>query len=289
MLFAAVLWLTLWLFVHCVPLKAVLLVVLLTASGVFGQVVLFGISRVFMPALPLLLPAFIAVFVLFELMRERRDIREQQTRMRLSEALAVERMRLRIADDLHDDIGSELSAIALEGDLVARRLPAKDPGRRRISSIAGAVREEAENLRDVVWIMNPDQDKIQDLVARMRATASKMLPELRVRFRMGIGFGNVPLEMEFKRHVFLIFKEILHNIVKHAEATSVDVEMELNEEILHLCVKDNGVGFDASAKTEGHGICSLRSRAETIGGTLTIESMPGSGTTVRFKARIARS
>jgi signal transduction histidine kinase len=94
--------------------------------------------------------------------------------------------------------------------------------------------------------------------------------------------------MEFKRHVLMMFKEILNNIVKHAEATSVEITLELDRERLRIRVRDNGRGFDPAVDTDGRGMKTLESRASTIGGLLTIESKQGSGTVVCVEARIAR-
>ncbi|MCK5571776.1 MAG: hypothetical protein KAJ12_03410, partial [Bacteroidetes bacterium] len=209
-------------------------------------------------------------------------------RYRLSKIQGMERLRLRIADDLHDDIGSELGGIALESDLLARRIPGTPPDQARQQAVGTMIRQAAGNLRDVVWIVNPEQDKLQDLLTRMRDVASKMLTGIDYEFKSTGIRGTVVLDMEFKRHVLMMFKEIVNNIVKHAEATSVDINLELDQEHLRICVKDNGRGFDPAVDTDGRGMKTLESRASTIGGQLTIESKQGSGTVVCVEARIAR-
>ena len=209
-------------------------------------------------------------------------------RYRVAQIHAQERLRSRIASDLHDDIGSELSAIALDSELVACRLPKDDPHRDRFVALAGAVRAEAEKLRDTVWILNPDQDRIQDLTSRMQDMARRLLPGIQITFQCGNAIKDLSLDMQFKRHIHLMYKEILSNIATHAQATAVSITIELRDAFLHLCVADNGVGFDTSAQAQGHGLKSLRSRAERIGGTLTIESREGGGTVVSCEARIRR-
>jgi ligand-binding sensor domain-containing protein/signal transduction histidine kinase len=209
-------------------------------------------------------------------------------RYRLSQVLALERLRLRIADDLHDDIGSELSSIALESDLIARRLSREKPEQDRLLAVGRMIRHAAGNLRDVVWIVNPEQDKLEDLVARMREVAATMLTGIHYAFRVEGPLATVPLEMELKRHVLMMFKEVMNNIVRHAHATRVEIEVELSTKQLRICVNDNGVGFDVATQHGGRGLKSLQSRASVIGGTVEVQSAPGSGTTVCLKTEIIR-
>jgi signal transduction histidine kinase/ligand-binding sensor domain-containing protein len=209
-------------------------------------------------------------------------------RYRLAKVLALERLRLRIANDLHDDIGSDLSSLALESDLIARRIPEGDPGRERLRAVGRTIRSAADNLRDVVWIVSPDQDRVQDLEERMREGTAKMLQGLPYEFRSAGSMLSTPLDIEFKRHVLMIFKEMLHNVVSHAQASRVEVEFELNNGHMRLCVQDDGVGFEPSGKQSGRGLRSLRARASAIGGTVTIESTPGKGPAVCLEADITR-
>jgi len=207
--------------------------------------------------------------------------RYRQLKMR-----GVEELRFRIANDLHDDIGSELSAIALESDLIARRLNTLPEQRRRVHEVGRAVRSAAEQLRDVVWIVNPEQEKLGDLVGRMKEVARTLLAGLEVSLSVRWTPRAVSVAMEFKRNVLLMYKEILNNIVRHAHASKATILIEVKDGLIHVCVTDNGTGFDSKAPTTGRGLKSIRARAEHIGGTLTVESTPGAGTNVCFRGRI---
>jgi signal transduction histidine kinase/streptogramin lyase len=210
-------------------------------------------------------------------------------RYRISAVQEMERLRLRIADDLHDDIGSALSAVALESDLIARRLSSEPEEQKRIREVGRGVRSAADTLRDVVWIVNPEQEQLSDLVARLRGVARTMLRGINVTFTAPDGLPALALEMEFKRNVLLMYKEVLNNIARHARASRVVILIEETENMLHVCVRDNGIGFDRATRTDGQGLRSMGARAESIGGNLTIESTPGSGTTVCFRGTIPRS
>jgi signal transduction histidine kinase/streptogramin lyase len=209
-------------------------------------------------------------------------------RYRIGRILALERLRLRIANDLHDDIGSDLSSIALESDLLARRIPFAEPAAERFRAVGHAIRRAADNLRDVVWIVSPDQDRMEDLVARLREVTEKMLTVIPFTFTCGEEMNPGSLDMEFKRHVFMMFKEILHNIVRHAAASHVEIRCDIERKRLRLCVRDNGCGFDPAVKHGGRGLHSLQSRASTIGGKLSIQSAPHKGTEICLEADIAR-
>ena len=210
-------------------------------------------------------------------------------RNRLARVRETERLRLRIADDLHDDIGSELSGIALQADLIARSLPPDSPARARLTNVGQTIRSAGENLRDVVWIVNPDLDSVPDLITRMRSTAARMLAGHQYTFDSPAADPSVSLSLEFKRHVLMMFKEMLNNVIRHARATNVRIEVTLQSPRFRLCVADNGAGFDSTSEAGGRGLASLRLRAGAIGGVLTIESAPGSGTRVCLEADITRS
>ena len=210
-------------------------------------------------------------------------------RYRLSKHLELQRLRLRIADDLHDDIGSELSGIAIESDLIARQLPTEDPLGARLANVGRSIRGASDNLRDVVWIVNPELDRIPDLVARLQAIAGKMLAGHRLTFEFTGSAPQLSLDMEFKRHILMMVKEILNNILRHAQATHVTIEVDLRETHLRLCVIDDGVGFAVETPSTGFGLAGLRTRAAAIGGDLTVHSTPGTGTRVCLDADIIRS
>ena len=210
-------------------------------------------------------------------------------RNRLTKALAMEHLRLRIADDLHDDIGSRLSGVALHADLLARSLPSDSSMRDRLTDIGLTVRTVGEDLRDVAWIINPEYDSVPrsrrpDEIDR-RNDAGR--PSVRVRIPRE--FLNGFPRHGIQRHVLMMFKEMLNNIVRHARATTVRIEVSLTDNSFRLCVADNGIGFDPSAESDGRGLASMRTRAEGISGVLSVESTPGSGSRICLEADITRS
>jgi len=205
---------------------------------------------------------------------------------RVSKLLEMERMRLRIASDLHDDIGSNLGSIALLGDLIRNSgsFPAEQT--RLLHEISKSARLTADALRDIVWVINPAHDKLDNMVLRMKDAAASLLRNIDHSFHCSQHIMAGVLDMEFRRNILLIYKEILHNILKHACATRVDIRIEENNGHLVLTIADNGVGFDPSLSFTGNGLRNLKSRATKIGGHLDIHSLNGKGASFILSAKI---
>lgn len=202
-------------------------------------------------------------------------------RQRVGRLLAMERMRTRIATDLHDDLGSSLSQIAvlsqLAHDSVRRGAAASERSLSRITELSG---ELVDALGDVVWAINPASDSLAELASRMRRFASDLFADKQVKVRMSLPprETRVQLDPQVRRHIYLVFKEALHNVQRHARATRVDVVLCRAGHGWMLRITDDGRGFDLAVASKGHGLASLASRAKRLGGTLTIRSSPTEGT-----------
>ena len=207
-------------------------------------------------------------------------------RLRVRRLLAVERMRLRIAGDLHDDVGASLGSIILLSDMVKRSEVLAPSDRRRLDTIGQTAREMSADLREIVWIVNPEHDHMDDLVERLRHVSANLLDGVPHSFDAPQTLAGGRLDMTFRRNVLLAFKEILHNVRKHADASRVSVRVARDEGQLLIRVSDDGRGFDETPGTNGHGLKSLRDRADRLGGHLSIETAPGSGTTVLLRLPI---
>ncbi|RPI27899.1 MAG: hypothetical protein EHM61_06935 [Acidobacteria bacterium] len=212
-------------------------------------------------------------------------------RFRLRRRLEMERVRTRIATDLHDDIGSSLSQISILCEVAVRRLP-DDPASAidSLSQVTVMTRSLVDAMSDIVWAINPARDSLGDLVHRMRRFANDLFADgsVRHRFEASDTEGRIALSNDFRRQVYLIYKECLHNLVRHAAATEATIELRLADGFLEVEIRDNGVGFDlVAADTGGAGLHSLQSRADALGGQLTIDSKPGAGTRVLCRIPVA--
>jgi signal transduction histidine kinase len=208
-------------------------------------------------------------------------------KLRIRRLRELERLRLRIASDLHDELGSELAGIALASSMVGRQDHLTDKDRRRLADVASGATRVMFALRDIVWSISPEQDTLASLEARMRSVARSLLAGVPHEFRSS-GITPTPIEMDARGHVFLIYKELLHNIVRHARARRVRIGLDATGDRLELQVSDDGVGFDGS-EASGTGLTSIRRRAAAIGASLRIDARPGAGTDVRLTLRMTRT
>jgi signal transduction histidine kinase/streptogramin lyase len=218
------------------------------------------------------------------------NVAEENLRKSKEERLReLELVRKRIASDLHDDIGSSLTQISLLTEVVNQRIDGSDEGvTRPLTMIANSSRELVDAMSDIVWAINPQKDHLSDLTQRMRSLISELstFSSIRFSFRMLPLDLDVPLGANLRREIFLIFKESVNNIVKHAGATEAELEFRVEGNQLFLSVMDNGRGFDLAQENDGHGLISMRTRAESIGGKFDLVSAAGKGTTIIFRAPI---
>ena len=212
-------------------------------------------------------------------------------RSRVAHLLALERVRMRIAADLHDDIGGSLSRISIQSEVAYREIAGlgEQPAR-RLTEIAGSARGLVDALGDVVWSVDPRRDDLASVCRRIREYAADLLGGTGVRFTYAApsGLEKVKLEPQARRQLFLLFKEAVTNVGRHACARSVSLDMQLTNRELRAELRDDGRGFDTMAietcaLSDRHGIASMRARAERLGGRLIVESSAGAGTTLTLR------
>jgi ligand-binding sensor domain-containing protein/signal transduction histidine kinase len=200
-------------------------------------------------------------------------------RYRVARLLEIANMRAHIATDLHDDIGANLTRIALLSE-VAKQTPGDGP----LMSIARIARESVGSMSDIVWAINPNRESLLDLTRRMRQHAEEVftLREIALRFNVPDAPDTVKLGMDLRRDLLLVFKEAVNNAARHSQCTLVEIDLQKQDSRLILTVADNGKGFDPSAESAGQGVVSMRRRAERLRATITITPPPSGGTAVRL-------
>jgi signal transduction histidine kinase/ligand-binding sensor domain-containing protein len=211
----------------------------------------------------------------------------QVYRYRIRRLLELERLRTRIAGDLHDDVGTNLSGILVSTQILERRLKAviPDADKEHIREIGIVARSTQEMMRDIVWMLNPSHDRFGDLVLKMKDVASGLLGDREFEFTVSPEDSPETLSIDFKRNVFLVYKESLNNIVRHSSATRIVVDIVRRNGVFVLKVSDNGKGFDPSLAGSGSGLANMRQRAAQLGGSLIVQSVPGEGTTVILEVK----
>jgi signal transduction histidine kinase len=212
-------------------------------------------------------------------------------RMKVRRRLEMERIRTRIATDLHDDIGSSLTQMSILSEVAVRKLPAEpEAAVEFMSQITAQSRSLVDAMSDIVWAINPARDRFSDLVHRMRRFANDLFAEggIRLRFNAPGEGRDLALGDDVRRHVYLVFKECLHNVVRHSAATEATVDLRIRGGCLELEIRDNGAGFAPDAVVDGgHGLQSMKRRAEAVRGRLGLASVPGQGTRVLLQVPLA--
>jgi len=217
-------------------------------------------------------------------MVERRKYQLQLQRAEQQHALEQERAR--IAQDLHDELGSTLTRLSLLSDLVKVDKDKPEQVETHASKLSQAADQTVRALEEIVWAVRPGSDTLQSLVDYMAHFANELFEGNTARCRLDLphDLPALPLPPDLRHNIFLIVKEALTNALKHSGAGEVQVHAKISGDTLEILVQDDGRGFDPSSLAEGrrNGLGNLRRRAEAIGGELALHSAAGGGTTVKL-------
>ncbi|TVR18187.1 MAG: hypothetical protein EA391_02880 [Balneolaceae bacterium] len=205
---------------------------------------------------------------------------------RVTQLLKVERMRMQIAGDLHDEVGGNLSSISLMTDLINKTDDLEPLFKNRIKRVHETSRKTMEAMSDIVWAIHPDNDKLEDLILKLRDTASELLQNISYRFKVDSLLENEKIQVHFKRDFYLIFKEALHNLVKHSGATEAEISIRKKGKCIQLTIQDNGKGFNTGAVHKGYGIINMQRRSKKMDADFEITSKKDEGTTVMLLTKI---
>jgi ligand-binding sensor domain-containing protein/signal transduction histidine kinase len=205
---------------------------------------------------------------------------------RLERQNAVNQERARIARDMHDDLGANLTQIGLLSEMAGKA--GSDPAQvsQDLRDLSGLAHEVVRHLDELVWVTNPDHDQTISFIDYLGSYAEESLRPrgIACRFDFPAGLLRLSVDSNTRHQFFLAFKEVLNNVLKHAAATEVIFHAHLENYVLHLRVSDNGSGFDSTAKsTFSNGLINLQHRLASLGGTCRFHSIPGQGTEVHFE------
>jgi ligand-binding sensor domain-containing protein/signal transduction histidine kinase len=222
-------------------------------------------------------------------------------RFRVRRLIELERVRTRIATDLHDDIGASLSRMAILSEVVKRQKGTNgEQSTDMLSEIADSARGLVDSMSDIVWSIDPRRDDLRNVVQRVRQFASDVLEAQSIEwdFQVPQELDRIRLGPEQRRHLYLIFKEAINNIARHADCRRVSLSINFDARSLRCEITDDGSGFVPKAPTEalsngrgGHGLPNMQARARELGGRLEVDSNPGGGTRLKltFPLKMART
>lgn len=205
---------------------------------------------------------------------------------------ALEKDRVRIARDMHDDLGTRVTFINMSATLAQRDIEqAPENARRHLAKMTDSTRELIVAMDDLVWAVDPAFDTLDHLASHLTRLAEEMFKDTPVRCRMDIPplLPALSLGSEMRHHIALAVKEALHNVLCHAGPSEVFFALVFDGEEIRITIRDTGVGFDLESDERGHGLDNLASRFKEIGGSCKITSSPGHGTCIVLSCRLAEA
>jgi signal transduction histidine kinase len=198
------------------------------------------------------------------------------------------RVRKQIQQDLHDEIGSQLSTISLVTEHLTKQKP-RETIRCKLLDVNQCAREAIASLNEVIWLTDKEILTLDQCLLLMQKRATQMIDPSRLEIDFPKHSPATPLPGTFKRNLFLLFTEAINNSLKYSDAETITVRARLSDNELILLIADNGCGFDPKTITNGMGLKGIRDRALALKGTLTVTSSPGNGTEILFKTKIKTS
>lgn len=207
-------------------------------------------------------------------------LRFRQRLLDLQQQNAIDKERLRISQDMHDEIGASLTRISILSELVKNKRSNQEESLKIISQISAIAGKVVDDMGEIIWAMNPKNDSAEGFASYLRQYAANYLEQTGIEaiFEIQDDLPEIKLRSELRRNLFLVVKEALHNVVKHSKANQVLIKLGFQQNELILRIKDNGIGFEPTANTVwGNGLKNMPLRVSSAGGTYQLKSTQGQG------------
>jgi signal transduction histidine kinase len=208
---------------------------------------------------------------------------------RISKYLTEERLRIKIARDLHDEMGSTLTSINIISKMAMQDMQKEEQVKDYLQKINNNSGRMMESMSDIVWAINPANDNFEKVLLRMKEFAAEILEPVHITYYFSeeeLSDYNLSLNLEQRKNIYMVFKEALNNAVKYSKATEVTIALKKKNGRLEMKVIDNGSGFEVTKAWSGNGIKNMHSRAEEMNAALKIDSIKGMGTTIALEMDI---
>ncbi|MBL7941838.1 MAG: tetratricopeptide repeat protein [Flavobacteriales bacterium] len=214
--------------------------------------------------------------MLFNRIRTRQHIRELE-------------LRNKIANDLHDEVGSSLSSIRMLSEISMGTTDVV-AARPLLEKISANSRDTVESISDIVWSINPRNDGRESMAQRMHQflESACLAKGIKIEFEDHV-LSQLRMDMRQRRNIYLVFKEAVNNAAKYASPEKITIRLESDGKNFSMLIRDNGTGFDPETASEsGNGLRSMRARASELGGQIDIESFPDNGTSIHLLIPLTR-
>ncbi len=208
-----------------------------------------------------------------------------QVLLHRKEQQLILRERARIARDIHDDLGTRVTQLVLQGEVAQHELPTGSRTRAQLDRISEEAREALRAMDEILWAINPRRDTLQEFATFLCGHAQTFLKAASIRCALDVepGMSTVAFDLPFRRNLLLAVKEAINNAAKHSGATEVSLSIRRQGDGLIVVVQDNGRGFDpAAANADQHGLSNMAERMRELGGRCALTSRPGGGCRIEF-------
>jgi len=209
--------------------------------------------------------------------------------IRIKHQLAIEKIKTRLAADLHDNVGSSLTEISILSEVAVHK--SNDENEiKELRGISDIARQLVDTMSDIVFVVNPERDSLYDLIIKLKDSYNEFLQSVGISFKVkNIDKTNdIKLPMDYKQNLLLIFKEGINNAIKHSRCKKIVLEANIRGDVIEMILSDNGIGFDELNAGAGNGIRNMETRANKINGRMKLRSSVEKGTVIRFIGRISR-
>jgi ligand-binding sensor domain-containing protein/two-component sensor histidine kinase len=211
--------------------------------------------------------------------------------IRVKNQLEIEKLKLKIASDLHDNIGAGLTEISILSE-VAERSEGHSSSivKKDLQKISETARQLVDSMSDIVWVVNPQRDSLHDLIVKLKDSYNEFFSSIGISFQVNNveKSDDIKLPMDYKQNLLLMFKEAINNAIKHSGCKKLVLEASYKNDIIEIILKDDGTGFEINKVKFGNGIKNMENRANKIKGKLSCKSEVGVGTTVSFSGKLGK-
>jgi len=211
--------------------------------------------------------------------------------IRIKNQLEIEKLKLKIASDLHDNIGAGLTEISILSELAERNGDSPNSIiKKDLQKISDTARYLVDSMSDIVWVVNPQRDSLHDLIVKLKDSYNEFFSSIGISFQVKNveKSDDIKLTMEYKQNLLLTLKEAINNAIKHSSCKKIILEAFFKNDLIEIILKDDGVGFDSDRINYGNGIKNMKDRAKKLRGNIKLESEVGKGTTIIFSGKIGR-
>ena len=204
---------------------------------------------------------------------------------RLERQRELEQERLRIARDIHDDLGARATQISMLSSMSPNDQAFPNNARADLDRIYDLSKELIAALYQTIWTVSPEYDNLYALGNYIRQVTDRLCGSARLSYRLQVESlpSEIQVSSQTRHNIMMAVKESVHNVIKHAKASEVALKVTFEEKTLRITIQDNGCGFEPATATAGDGLTNMKRRLQDIGGTCIVESQPGHGTTVHLQ------